>query len=456
MVTDPGPGNTQGTQGPSSVSTKRARIAELARSQPELVFTALNHHLDLDWMREAYARTRKDGATGIDGQTAEAYAENLEVNLRDLLERLKSGRYHAPPVRRTFIPKADGTRRPLGIPTFEDKVAQRAVVMLLEGIYEQDFMDCSFGFRPGRSAHDALHLLRAQIMDRGGRWVLDVDVSKYFDTIDHGHLRGFLDHRVKDGVVRRLIDKWLNAGVLDDGQLRRSELGTPQGGVISPLLANVFLHYVLDQWFAEAVLPRMKRRCSLVRYADDFVMVFEDYLDSTRVLEVLGKRLGKYGLTLHPTKTRRVDFRFKRPTKERHSLTQATTFDFLGFTHVWGKSRNGKAVICQKTAKTRYARAVASINQWCRENRHRLLAAQHVELNRKLLGHYVYYGLTGNFRRLQWFRHRAERIWFYWLRKRTRGGKGVRGMSMERLFKRYPLQPPRIYHRYTVISETVP
>jgi len=258
-----------------------------------MVFTALNHYLDMDWMREAYARTRKDGATGADGQTAEAYAENLEGNLLVLRVRLKNGRYQAPPVRRTFIQKADGTRRPLGIPTFEDKVAQRAVVMLLEGIYEQDFQDCSFGFRPGRSAHDALHQLRAQIMERSGRWVLDVDLSKFFDTIDHGHLRRFLDHRVRDGVIRRLIDKWLNAGVLDDGQLRRSESGTPQGGVISPLLANVFLHYVLDRWFAEGVLPRMKRRCSLVRYADDFVMVFEDFLDSTRVLEVLGKRLGK-------------------------------------------------------------------------------------------------------------------------------------------------------------------
>lgn len=452
-MTDPSMGHTKGTQRPDTVSTKQARIAELAKSRPEMVFTALNACLDLEWIREAYNRTRKDGAPGVDGLTAEHFAEDLEGSLQDLLDRLKSGRYRAPPVRRQHIPKGDGSMRPLGIPTFEDKVAQRAITMVLEPIYEQDFFEFSFGFRPKKSAHQALRHLRNQIMDRGGRWVLDVDLSKYFDTIDHHHLREFLDHRVKDGVVRRLIDKWLKAGVLEKGQLRLSTLGTPQGGVVSPLLANVYLHYVLDRWFQEAVVPRMKRRCSLVRYADDFVLVFEDFLDSTRVQEVLPKRLGRFGLTMNLKKTRRVDFRFKRPTKERHRLTQADTFDFLGFTHVWGRSRTRKPVIFQRTAKSRFARSARAAHLWCRDHRHQRLAAQHRTLSRKLIGHYVYYGITGNSRRLRWLHHLVERSWFYWLRRRTRGFKGLR-LSYQQLRRQFPLPQPKIYHRYAA-SESV-
>jgi RNA-directed DNA polymerase len=254
---------------PANVSTKQERIAQLARENPAMAFTSLNHHLDLEWLRTAYEQTRKDGAVGVDGQTAAEYRTKLDENLAELLNRIKTGRYRAPAVRRAHIPKADGSKRPLGIPTFEDKVAQRAIVMLLEPIYEQDFMPCSFGFRPGRSAHQALRHLRSQILERGGRWVLDVDLRRYFDTIDHGRLREFLAKRVVDGVVRRMIDKWLKAGVLEDGQVTRPEMGTPQGGVISPLLANIYLHYVLDDWVAQQVIPRMNGRCSLVRYADD-------------------------------------------------------------------------------------------------------------------------------------------------------------------------------------------
>ena len=265
-------GNTEGALKPETVLTKQERIAELARTNRQMAFTSLNGFLDADWLRYAYDQTRKDGAVGVDGQTAEAYAENLEANLADLLDRLKSGRYQAPPVRRVFIPKAGSAteKRPLGIPAFEDKVAQRAVVMLLEAIYEQDFRGCSFGFRRGRSAHQAIQHLRNRIMDRGGRWILDVDLRRYFDSIDHAKLRELLARRVVDGVVRRLIDKWLKAGVLADGQLHRSSTGTPQGGVISPLLANVYLHYVLDEWFYQDVEPRMKGRCSLERFRDDF------------------------------------------------------------------------------------------------------------------------------------------------------------------------------------------
>jgi len=423
---------------------------------PKMAFTSLNHYLDVEWLRYSYDLTRKDGAPGVDGQTADAYADDLEANLASLLDRMKSGGYWAPPVRRAHIPKVDGTTRPLGIPTFEDKVAQRAIVLLLEPLYEEDFLPCSYGFRPGRSAHQAHLDLRSRIFGRGGRWVLDVDVRKYFDTISHHHLRTFLDQRVADGVIRRMIDKWLKAGVLEGAQLQRSEVGTPQGGVISPLLANLFLHYVLDRWFHRDVAPRMKRRATLVRYCDDFVMVFEDFLDCIRVQRVLGQRLKRYGLELHPGKTQMVDFRFKRPGGVRHRATQATTFDFLGFRHIWAKSRRGTNNIAQLTAPDRFARALRTIHRWCKGNRHLSVPEQHRRLSRMMNGHYAYYGITGNSKRLRWFAHRVQEIWFTWLSRRSRGGRGGYH-SYGALLARYALPKPRIVHSYvqTDASESV-
>src|SRR5437868_3370829 len=359
----------------ANLSTKRQWIADLARRKPGEVLFSLHYVIDLEWMHEAYALTRKDGATGIDGVTAEQYEANLEANLIDLLERIKSGSYRAPPVRRTYIPKADGTQRPLGIPTFEDKVAQRAIVMVLEAVYEQDFLACSYGFRPGRSAHEALRELYGVITRQGQYWVLDVDIRKYFDSIPHRDLRAILDQRVTDGVIRRMIDKWLKAGVLEDGLLRLATEGTPQGGVISPMLSNIFLHHVLDGWFEDVVKPRMVGSCTLVRFADDFVMTFKHHHDAKRVLEVLGKRLGRYGLMLHPDKTRFIDFRPERQGGT-HPDCNAPLSDFLGFTHVWVKSQNGKKVVQQRTAKSRLARAVVAIKDWCRTNRHLSIPTQ--------------------------------------------------------------------------------
>ena len=293
-----------------TVSTKRQRIAELAKQNPTMAFTSLNHYLDVAWLREAYQRTRKDGAPGVDGQTWAEYGENLEANLRSLLDRAKSGTYRAPPVRRVHIPKGTGSEtRPIGIPTLEDKVLQRAVAMILETIYEQDFYEGSYGFRPGRSAHQALESLWQQTMSSRGGWILDMDIRKFFDTLDHGHLRAFLQHRVRDGVLSRLIGKWLNAGVMEKGSISYPDSGSPQGGVISPILANVFLHYVLDCWFVEEVMPRMRGRAFLIRYANDAVMGFTGEEDARRVLAVLAQYFGKYGLTLHPEKTRLVEFR---------------------------------------------------------------------------------------------------------------------------------------------------
>ena len=359
-----------GTPSSESVSTKLQRIAELAKAAPEMAFTTLAHHIDVDWLREAFRRTRKDGARGVDGQSAAEYAENLEENLQSLLNRAKSGSYRAPPVRRVQIPKGDGKQtRPIGIPTFEDKVLQRAVTMLLEAVYEQDFYDFSYGFRPGRSAHQALQALWTGTMRMGGGWVLDVDVQKFFDTLDHERLREILRRRVRDGVVLRLLGKWLNAGVLEGMELSYPDQGTPQGGVISPLLANIYLHVVLDEWFVCEVVPRLRGRAQLIRYADDFVGVFEREEDARRVLEVLPKRLERFGLTLHPDKTRLLNF--QRPDRGRNEPGSGPgTFDLLGFTHYWGRSRRGKWVVMKKTAKDRFSRALHRIAEWCRRYRH--------------------------------------------------------------------------------------
>ena len=433
-----------------TVSTKLERIAQLAREDPSRVLTTLAHHIDLDFLHAAYARVRKDGAPGVDGQTAAVYAETLEENLQDLLDRFKSGRYKAPPVKRAHIPKGEGKTRPIGIPTFEDKVLQRAVAMVLEAVYEEDFLDCSYGFRPGRSAHQALNALWKGLMDVGGGWVVDVDIQSFFDTLDHAHLRGFLDQRVRDGVVRRMIDKWLKAGVLEEGVLSRPEEGTPQGGVISPLLANVYLHYVLDRWFEEQVRPRLGGRACLVRYADDFVIVCAREDDARRVLEVLPKRLGRFGLALHPTKTRLV--RFERPRNGQggpEGGVKPESFDLLGFTHFWTRSRRGVWVVKRKTAKDRLRRAVKRVSVWCRQNRHRKVAWQHEQLGLKLLGHYGYYGITPNFKALARYKRQVERAWQKWLNRRSQR-RSMPWERFQRLLERYPLPPPRIVHRATV------
>jgi RNA-directed DNA polymerase len=305
-------GNTEGALESENVYTKQQRIAELARQMPDAGFTSLAYYVDLKWLKEAYRRTRKDGAAGVDDITAAQYEGDLENNLSLLLERFKSGSYFAPPVKRVYIPKEVGGEptRPIGIPTLEDKILQRAVVMLLAPLYEQDFLDCSYGFRPGRNALQALESLWIAIMGMGSVcWVLEVDVKSYFDTVKHGYLREFYKKRVRDGVVTRVLGKWLKAGVLEDGALHYPKEGTPQGGVISPLFANIYLHEVLNIWFEREVRLRLKGRAELIRFADDFVIVFSNEDDAHRVREILPKRFERFGLTIHETKTRLVDFR---------------------------------------------------------------------------------------------------------------------------------------------------
>jgi group II intron reverse transcriptase/maturase len=411
-------------------------------------FTSLGYLMDIDWMREAWRLTRKDGAAGVDGRTAADYERELEANLRSLLDRARSGTYRAPPVRRVHIPKGGSMTetRPIGIPTLEDKVLQRAVAMLLEPLYEQDFHDCSHGFRPGRSAHGALDALWKQTMLNRGGWVVEVDIRRFFDTLDHRHLREFVGRRVRDGVLLRLIGKWLNAGVMEDGSVSYPDAGSPQGGVISPMLSNIFLHHVLDEWFEREVKPRLNARAHLIRYADDFVIGFTDEQDARRVMAVLPKRFGRYGLSLHPDKTRLVPFKQPPPPSGgggNAGHQEPGSFDFLGFTHIWALSQRGRWVDKQRTAASRLRRAVRSIAQWCRANRHLPVARQHEVLSQKVRGHYAYYGITGNSTSLSRFRTAAVNCWRKWLSRRNRQRSQTWDV-FRRLQQRYPLPAVRV------------
>ena len=422
-----------------NVETKQQRIAELAKQYSQVGLNNLHHYMDVDWLKEAYRRLDRQSAPGIDGQSAEQYGEELESNLRDLLNRAKGKTYRAPPVRRGWVPKDEKESRPIGMPTVEDKVLQRAVVMVLEPMYEEEFYDFSFGFRPGRSAHQALEYLWQQFRVQKVEWVVDVDVRKFFDTLDHVLLRNVLRRKVQDGVLLWLVDQWLKAGVMEGGHLSRSVEGTPQGGVISPLLSHIFLHEALDQWFAEVVQCRLRGRSCMIRYADDMVMGFELEEDARRVMDALPKRLGKYGLSLHPQKTRLV--RFRRPPLE------SETFEFLGFTHYWGKSRKGWNVVRRKTARTRFKRALKRFAQWAKQHRHDDLQAQHRMVCAKLRGHYGYYGITGNGRSLTEYFERVKKCWRGWLNRRSRSADGMSWERFGQLLKEHlPLPKPKVVH----------
>ncbi len=438
-----------GLSDPISISTKLQRVADTSRERPQMAWNTLAHHIDIEFLRAAFRLVRKEAAPGVDGMTAAQYAVNLETNLTRLLEAFKSGSYRAPPVRRVHIPKGDGKQmRPIGIPTIEDKILQRSVTMVLTAVYEQDFLDCSYGCRPGRSAHQALARLRAGLMEMWGGWVIEIDIESFFDALSHTTLGSFLDKRIRDGVLRRAIGKWLNAGVLEDQAVRRAEQGSPQGGVISPLLANVYLHEVLDVWFEREVVPRMQGKCFMVRYVDDAVLVFQREDDARRILDVLPKRFARFGLRLHPEKTRLVAFkspgrRFGGGTGEGKS--KPGCFDFLGFTHLWVASRKGNDVVRQKTATKRLTRTLKRIAEWCARNRHRPVKEQHQELSRKVRGHYGYYGIQGNSRSLGQFRTEVQRIWRKWLGRRSWRAR-MTWERFERLKQRYPLPAARLTH----------
>jgi group II intron reverse transcriptase/maturase len=426
-----------------TVTPKLQRLAAQAARDPKRVFTTLAHLIDEDFLREAYCHTNKSSAAGIDGVTAKRYAEHLDDNLRDLYERLRSGRYQAAPVERVWIEKDDGGQRPIGKPAFEDKIVQRAVAMLLEAIYEQDFQDCSYGFRPGRSPHAALHVVRERCMQEGIGWIVDADVSGYFDSIDRTRLREVLRQRVNDGRILRLIGKWLRAGVMEDGVLHHPETGVVQGGVISPVLANVFLHHVLDVWFERDVRPRLKGRGFLIRFADDFCIGCELEADARKIMAVLPKRFAGFGLTIHPEKTALIAFR--KPEGRQASDNGNGTFDFLGLTHYWTRSRRGFWVLKRRTARKRLRRTKKALWHWCRTNRHAPVKYQYQMLCLKLRGHFWYYGIRGNFRLLEEVRRYAEKAWRYWLSRRS-SKSAIGWETFQRLLQTYVLPTPKIVH----------
>jgi group II intron reverse transcriptase/maturase len=409
-----------------------------------MVFTTLAHHLDEAFLTEALHQLRKDAAAGIDEMTVAEYSQNLKENIADLHQRLVNRKYRAQPARRVWIPKSDGSQRPLAILVLEDKIVQRAVAMLLEAVYEPHFHAFSYGFRRKHSAHGALSYLRDQCLKLGINWIIDADIAKFFDTIEPVHLRTILQRRVNDGAILRLIGMWLHVGVLEEGKVVRSELGTPQGGVISPILANIFLHTVLDEWFETTVRPRMGGNCFLVRFADDFVMGLAIKGDAERVFRVLPRRFERYGLKIHPEKSRLVQFSrpLGRPGKG------PGTFAFLGFDHYWGKTLNGGWTLKRKTQGKRLRRFLSGIHEWCRKNRHLNIVEQYQTLKSKLRGHYQYYGVRGNFKMLEVAFEHTERVWKRWLSRRSSKHR----MNWERWMVRWqaicPLPKPRIVHAF--------
>jgi RNA-directed DNA polymerase len=422
-----------------------SRIAELARGDPGRKFFSIAHFLTQETLYEAFRGLRKDASAGVDHVTYEEYEKQAKENVRLLHERLKSKSYRAQPLRRIYIPKEDGRKRPISIPALEDKIVQKAAVELLQAIYEQDFLPCSYGFRPGRSPHQALNEVGRVICLESTSCILELDITSYFDSIVREQLIEMIERRISDGSILRLIRKWINVGVIDEGRLLVSETGTGQGQVISPLLANVYLHFVLDEWLEKDVKPHLRGKVFEIRYADDAVLCFQYREDAQKVLEVLPKRFAKYGLTLHPGKTRLLDFGRSALQKAEQTGTRPETFDFLGFTHVCARSRRGKFAIHVKTMKKRLKRAFKAAADWCREHRHDEMSEQQKALNAKLRGHYQYYGRPTNYRSLWQFYRGVLHLWQKWLNRRTRGRTLSRGVY-EQLLRRHPLLPPRIMH----------
>jgi group II intron reverse transcriptase/maturase len=424
-----------------NMSPELLKVVERAQREPEGRFHSLAHLIDAPALERAYRRSRKDAAVGVDGVTKEQYGQELEANLQDLRARLKAKRYRHQPIRRVHIPKEGGKTRPIGISAFEDKLVQDAVREVLEAIYEQDFLDCSYGFRPKRSPHDAVRTLD-RIVHRGEvSWILEADLVSFFDSLDRKKLKEMLGVRVADGSLLRLIGKCLHVGVLDGVELSTSESGTAQGSVLSPLLGNVYLHYVLDLWFEQEVKPRLRGRATLIRYADDFIIGFEEEEDARRVMELLGKRLGCFGLTLHPGKTRLLPFR--RPPAGQQGGKGPATFDFLGFTLYWARSRKGRWGMLCKTRSASLRRLIHSVYVWCRRHRHSSVKDQHMALTRRIQGHFNYFGVSGNFRSLLLVIEQAKRIWYKWLCRRSQRKR----LTWERfadLLRDFPLPVPRI------------
>jgi RNA-directed DNA polymerase len=422
------------------VLDKLERIAERARTYPHSVFTTLCHHIDVEMLTDAFFALRRDSAAGIDRVTWRQYKRELKANLIDLHQRMKSGTYKAQPSRRVWIDKENGAKRPIAITVLEDKVVERAEVMLLEAVYGQDFYDFSFGFRTGRSQHQALKYFRDNCLVGNGCWIIDVDLKGYFDSIDHGLLIEVIKKRVNDGGLLRLIEKRLKAGVIDQGKVEHDDIGTPQGSVVSPMLSNIFLHHVVDGWFEKEMKPLLTGRSSIVRFADDIRITCAKEEDARMVLAKLKERLAEYKLTINEQKTKLVCF--IKPTAGQES-GESSTVDFLGFTQYWGKTRAGGWTIKRRTLGTRLRRAKKRIWQWSKEHFHATLSEQHQVLSAKLRGHYNYYGVRCNFEQLQSLYDFTVKTWMRWLKRRS-SKHGLNWEKFKALLKMFPLPTPRI------------
>ena len=429
------------------MSTQIDRLTELAKEDAERQFYSIAHMITFGALYAAFRGLRKKASAGVDGVTYQEYERDVAGNLQTVHERLKNGKYQAQPLRRVYIPKENGKQRPISIPALEDKIVQKAMVEILNAIYEQDFLHCSYGFRPGRGQHQALDEMGRVICTRPTGWILEIDVTAYFDSIVREQLMEMIEKRVRDGSVLRLIRKWIQVGVIEEGRLLLSETGTGQGQTISPLLANIYLHFVLDEWFENEVKPRLRGAAHEIRFADDAVLCFQYKEDAERVMEVLPKRFAKHGLTIHPEKTRLLEFGRYAEENAKRQGKKAATFDFLGFTYVCARSRKGKFTVHVRTMKKRFRRGLKAIADWCQENRHLPVEKQQKTLNAKLRGHYQYYGRPTNYRSIWQFWREVLHIWRKWLSRRTRGN----GMTWEKyaaILRKHPLLQPHIRHSW--------
>jgi group II intron reverse transcriptase/maturase len=452
---NPHESNTPRTQRRDGVPSALERIRQAARRDRKQRFTALLHHVyDVERLRAAYLAIKRDAAAGVDGETWRHYGESLEGNLLDLSERLKRGAYRAKPVRRAYIPKADGRLRPLGVPTLEDKVVQRAVVEVLNAIYEADFLGFSYGFRPGRSPHQALDALSAGIMTKKVNWVLDADIRDFFGSLTHEWLVKFVEHRIGDQRVVRLIQKWLAAGVLENGKRVRSEVGTVQGGSVSPLLANIYLHYVLDLWVQRWRKKQARGEVITVRFADDFVVGFQHRAEAERFLAELRERFAQFGLDLHPDKTRLIEFgRFADENSRGRGDGSAETFNFLGFTHSCAKTRRGGFTVLRQTMRTRWQAKLREVRTELKRRLHDAVPEMGAYLRSVVLGHNRYYGVPMNGPALGAFRHAVILIWRWVIQRRSQTAR----VSWTRMqgYARHWLPPPRICHPYPLVRFAV-
>ena len=426
----------------SPMSPGLLKVTERAKRHPDARFNSLAHLVDEAALGRAYDRMRKDAAVGADGITKEQYGQRLEDNLRELHERLKTMRYRHQPIRRVHIPKGDGRTRPIGVSSVEDKIVQGALREVLEAVYEQGFLECSYGFRPDRSAHDALRAMHQMAYRERITVVLEADIQAFFDSIDREKLLELLQIRVADPPLLRLLGKCLHVGVLDGEEFSKPGEGTAQGSIISPMFGNVYLHYVLDLWFEHEIKPRLQGQARLIRYADDFVIGFERRGDAERVLAVLYKRMARYGLTLHPDKTRLIPF--ERPRRGKSGVSDSGSFDFLGFTMYWCRTRRGGWRLGMKTRKARVQRTLVSLSEWCRRHRHLPLKDQHAALGRRLRGHFRYFGVNGNMPSLQQVQYQATRVWLKWLRRRSQRGGRMTWDRFGAVLRAHPLPAPRI------------